>query len=206
MKRKILIFPLISFLLFLYILPVYAVSYTVPNGDFEIWNGGTPDDWTSGWDSTQEITIPAYVHGDSSAVNLTTATNGVNIKTLALIEVNPDASYTAAFWILDNDTDGVVWIEVIFYKEDISYAGSAGGANSDNDNYVQHSAGFTTPSDCAYVELRISAASVTGTFSVYADDYTLDGPVLPEFSAPLIVILSGFLIVLSVFLYKKKQK
>ncbi len=118
--------------------------------------------------------------------------------------MNPDDPYTAAFWILDDDTDGVVWIEVIFYQDDLGWSGSTGTSNIDNSNYVQLSVGFTTPIDCAFVELRVSAASVTGPFTVYADDYTLDGPALPELSTPLIVILSGLLITIVVFLPKKR--
>ena len=207
MKLKIIIFSLIAILSSLYILPVFAVSYTVPNGDFEAWTSGNPDDWISNWGLTEEITTASYVHGGTSAVKLTTSIDQTVMRASALIAVNPSSSYSAELWVIDNDADGVLHMGINYYRADLTTnSGQGSYVVTDNANYQLLSGGLTIPSDCVYVELVVYAWSVTGTFIVYVDDFTLDGPeFIPEVNAPFIVILSGFLIISSVLLYKKKQ-
>ncbi|MHA2333881.1 MAG: tandem-95 repeat protein [Candidatus Hodarchaeales archaeon] len=167
----------------------------VANAGFELWDNGKPTNWVA-FRSTQE-TNSEFVHEGNSALNFTSNSNSLIAKTPlnSLSRVNPASPYSFNIWVLDNDPDGTVFMDIWQYDVSGTRVAANGGPGShiDSPAYTQLSYSLTTNPNTAFVQFIIKASFVSVDFTVYVDDVSIIGP--PISNTPPISVDDHYILV-----------
>jgi len=154
------------------------------NGGFEQWSSGSdspPDYWVdaSSFDATQN-SDPQYVHSGSYSVRLyltSTSTQSFDQE----VQVNPGETYTATFWVYDNDPAGKARIWLRWYDSNhvlIDYEGPS-TYTSDYDGWQKIEYTAQAPAGAAYCEVQLRGYDDTnwdGGAVFYVDDASFSSP------------------------------
>jgi len=185
--KKLILGTLITALVALVILPVYALAEMLSNAAFESWviNGasGPPDNWvlssSSSFSATREATT---VYGGTYSVNLTwTTTENRDLQQLD-IPVMADSTYTFSVWLYDNDPAGEVRIYIRWEDSGGDYISNSGFSDysTDSDSWqLLTTESQAAPGTAAQCDVRIRCYDVSdnwgGSATVYVDDASLTG-------------------------------
>ncbi|MDR6760798.1 hypothetical protein J2Y38_000996 [Flavobacterium sp. 2755] len=159
MKTKLLL------LLFLANFSIYAQTNLVPNGGFENWTGGTPDNWAI---SNNVVSSSDAATGQYSAkLSFTTA----SAKIIAQVPMKAGITYTVKYKYkyLSNNYGGDHPISLKISK-DGSATSMSGSSFASNNSWTQKETTFTPDSDLSY-DLSISMFSFdSAVFDILIDD------------------------------------
>ncbi|WP_291150947.1 T9SS type A sorting domain-containing protein [Flavobacterium sp. UBA7680] len=169
MKTKLLL------LLFLANFSIYAQTNLVPNGGFENWTGGTPDNWAI---SNTVASSPDAATGQYSAkLSFTTA----SAKIIAQVPMKAGITYTVKYKYkyLSSNYGGDHPISLKISK-DGSATSMSGSSFASNNSWTQKETTFTPDSDLSY-DLSISMFSFdSAVFDILIDDVEVYTDAVPE--------------------------
>lgn len=164
MKTKLLL------LLFLANFSIYAQTNLVPNGGFENWTGGLPQNWTI----ENSVASSSDVAGGQYSVKLSITDKTLPPKIITQVPLKAGATYIVKFKYkyLNNNYSGLHPIAI-----KISQTGSASTLSSSafasNNNWTEKETTFTADSDLLY-QLSISTFSFDDeAFDVLIDDVSV---------------------------------
>ncbi|HHF57795.1 MAG TPA: hypothetical protein ENL41_00030, partial [candidate division WOR-3 bacterium] len=130
------------------------------NGGFEQWSSGSdspPDYWVDAlsFDATQN-SDPQYVHSGNYSVRLylnSTSTQSFYQE----VQVTPGETYTATFWVYDNDPAGKarIWLRWYDSSDSLIYYEGPSTYTSDYDGWQKIEYTTQAPAGAAYCELQL---------------------------------------------------
>jgi len=154
------------------------------NGGFEQWSSGSdfpPDNWidASSFNATQN-SDPQYVHSGNYSVRLELTSTSTQ-SFYQEVQVTPGETYTATFWVYDNDPAGKARIWLRWYDSSDSLIDYEGPSTytSDYDGWQKIEYTTQAPAGAAYCKVQLRGYDDTdwdGDAVFYVDDASFSSP------------------------------